>query len=325
MPTPVLAEWNTTEWLALYGRVSKEAGIAPHGALVPAHAKTWDPAQAERLLRAAEAPQALAMLASYAAGVGLDDGEPNWTVSCLPTYASARSQRRAGTITVARDEFFYVWMDLESGRISSWGMYLGSTPEIPAALSLLPLGCRLATTNRGDFLEGNDFDSFLACAALSPVREAAQEAITAARATRSPRQARWHNEALAQLLGLELDSHRPIEAMESAINRAEWEVPVGYATRQVRQRLHQPGFRKLLMDSRAPSCAVCGLDIREVLDAAHIVADADGGPASSTNALVLCANHHRAMDRGLFAWVNGRAEWRSNVKPFGLQPFMADR
>jgi predicted restriction endonuclease len=47
-------------------------------------------------------------------------------------------------------------------------------------------------------------------------------------------------------------------------------------------------------------CAVCGLDVSKVLEAAHIVPDAENGTDDPRNGLVLCRNHHRAYDCGLF-------------------------
>jgi hypothetical protein len=43
----------------------------------------------------------------------------------------------------------------------------------------------------------------------------------------------------------------------------------------------------------------CGLDIPEILEAAHVIPDSEGGAASTENIRVLCANHHTALDAGL--------------------------
>ncbi len=50
-----------------------------------------------------------------------------------------------------------------------------------------------------------------------------------------------------------------------------------------------------------PRCAVCDLAARPLLDAAHLCPKAAGGADDPRNGLVLCANHHRALDAGLFA------------------------
>jgi putative restriction endonuclease len=73
-----------------------------------------------------------------------------------------------------------------------------------------------------------------------------------------------------------------------------------YAERTVRARLHQPAFRAKVMHAYASSCAICSLRHVELLDAAHIVADADrDGFATVTNGLSLCKIHHAAYDRNL--------------------------
>lgn len=73
-----------------------------------------------------------------------------------------------------------------------------------------------------------------------------------------------------------------------------------YAERTVRQRLHQPAFRARVMHAYAGTCAVCHLKHAELLDAAHIVEDAElGGLAVVTNGLALCKIHHAAYDRNL--------------------------
>jgi putative restriction endonuclease len=73
-----------------------------------------------------------------------------------------------------------------------------------------------------------------------------------------------------------------------------------YAERTTRARLHQPAFRAKVMNAYASSCATCSLRHVELLDAAHIVADADrNGFATVTNGLCLCKIHHAAYDRNL--------------------------
>ena len=47
-------------------------------------------------------------------------------------------------------------------------------------------------------------------------------------------------------------------------------------------------------------CAVCGVALKEVLEAAHIVPKSEGGADDSQNGLILCANHHRMFDSNLF-------------------------
>ena len=70
-----------------------------------------------------------------------------------------------------------------------------------------------------------------------------------------------------------------------------------YRTAAVKQRLHQEQFRVLVLDAYREQCAMCRLKHVPLLDAAHIVADADPrGVAAVTNGLSLCKIHHSAFD-----------------------------
>lgn len=74
-----------------------------------------------------------------------------------------------------------------------------------------------------------------------------------------------------------------------------------WARATTRQRIHQPAFRRDVLRAYNNQCAVCGLGITSLLDAAHIIPDRDdGGIASANNGLALCKNHHAAFDAGLF-------------------------
>jgi hypothetical protein len=68
----------------------------------------------------------------------------------------------------------------------------------------------------------------------------------------------------------------------------------------VRARPNQQRFKFDVLARYGAACAVCDLDVPEVLDAVHIVDKGKLGTDDSANGLVLCASHHRAFDRGLF-------------------------
>ena len=73
-----------------------------------------------------------------------------------------------------------------------------------------------------------------------------------------------------------------------------------YASRLVRQRLHQARFREAVMSAYAGRCAITGLPERRLLDAAHIIGDAeDGGLPIVPNGLPLSKVHHAAFDANL--------------------------
>jgi putative restriction endonuclease len=73
-----------------------------------------------------------------------------------------------------------------------------------------------------------------------------------------------------------------------------------YATRLFRQRLHQSEFRERVVRAYQHHCAVCRLRRDELLEAAHIMPDADPlGVPVVPNGVALCKLHHAAFDRYL--------------------------
>ena len=86
-----------------------------------------------------------------------------------------------------------------------------------------------------------------------------------------------------------------------------------YVTRQVRQRLHQRSFRDRVLKAYRETCSVCRLSHTRLLDAAHIVPDAEeGGEPVVSNGLSLCKIHHAAFDGEYFGI---RSNYRIVVKP----------
>jgi putative restriction endonuclease len=74
-----------------------------------------------------------------------------------------------------------------------------------------------------------------------------------------------------------------------------------YALREVKARLHQASFRDAVLSAYRGRCAICHLPEPRLLDAAHIIMDADeqlGQPVIS-NGLPLTKLHHAAFDAHL--------------------------
>jgi putative restriction endonuclease len=67
-----------------------------------------------------------------------------------------------------------------------------------------------------------------------------------------------------------------------------------YAERLTRLRLHQPVFRARVLRAYERACAMCRLKHVDLLDAAHILSDSEGGQPVVTNGLSLCKIHHAA-------------------------------
>lgn len=73
-----------------------------------------------------------------------------------------------------------------------------------------------------------------------------------------------------------------------------------YATRVVKQRLHQERFRYLVLAAYRSQCAMCRLRHTPLLDAAHILPDRDErGMPEVPNGIALCRIHHGAYDVGI--------------------------
>jgi hypothetical protein len=70
----------------------------------------------------------------------------------------------------------------------------------------------------------------------------------------------------------------------------------------VATRPGQAKFNFRVFQRYGPQCAVCGIDIPELLDSAHLIPISENGNDDARNGLVLCAIHHRAFDAVLFAF-----------------------
>jgi putative restriction endonuclease len=70
--------------------------------------------------------------------------------------------------------------------------------------------------------------------------------------------------------------------------------------RKSRQADRDPEFRFNVLSRYGPRCAVCSLEIKNLLSAAHIKPRNLGGTNDERNGLILCHNHHDAFDDFLF-------------------------
>lgn len=85
-----------------------------------------------------------------------------------------------------------------------------------------------------------------------------------------------------------------------------------YADRTTKERLHQPLFRARVLFAYQRTCAICRLRHVELLDAAHIVSDGDGGEPIVPNGIALCKIHHAAYD---FSLIGIRPDYHVEVRP----------
>ncbi|HXF35649.1 MAG TPA: HNH endonuclease [Actinomycetota bacterium] len=110
------------------------------------------------------------------------------------------------------------------------------------------------------------------------------------------------------IVGEEPDQHQFVVALDEEM-RAQWHGDVfhpidlarrrEYALAVVRRRIHQPLFREQVIAAYSAQCALCRLRRAELLEAAHIKSDAEGGLPIVPNGIAMCALHHQAFDRYL--------------------------
>ena len=72
-----------------------------------------------------------------------------------------------------------------------------------------------------------------------------------------------------------------------------------------RPRPGQARFRFEVFRRYGVRCALCPVAVSELLEAVHLCAVSEGGTDDSRNGLVLCRNHHRALDEGLVTFEPG--------------------
>ncbi|MDO8291198.1 MAG: HNH endonuclease [Parvibaculum sp.] len=83
-----------------------------------------------------------------------------------------------------------------------------------------------------------------------------------------------------------------------------YEIPAApdraYAIRESRVRLFQATFRENVLRAYENRCAISGLPIKQLLDAAHITPDSEADSTTDvTNGIALSLVHHRAYDSNL--------------------------
>lgn len=67
----------------------------------------------------------------------------------------------------------------------------------------------------------------------------------------------------------------------------------------VKRRAGQAVFRESVLSAYGSQCTLCRLKHRELLDAAHIIPDSEGGVLSVPNGLSMCKIHHAAYDANI--------------------------
>jgi putative restriction endonuclease len=108
------------------------------------------------------------------------------------------------------------------------------------------------------------------------------------------------------LVAEESGSHQFVVALDHESAQLREELPEEdaalrtYAERVVKTRLHQPLFRQRVLSAYGNQCSICRLRHTRLLDAAHVLADSDGGAPVVTNGIAMCKIHHAAYDVDIF-------------------------
>ena len=74
------------------------------------------------------------------------------------------------------------------------------------------------------------------------------------------------------------------------------------ASMTTKYRPRTGGFKESVISAHGLECQVCGMKIKPLIEAAHIVPVALNGVDHFNNGIPLCPNHHAAFDRYLFAF-----------------------
>ena len=93
------------------------------------------------------------------------------------------------------------------------------------------------------------------------------------------------------------DKPERTQSSQSNIVAEPLQVEYGVGTR--RTRLHQQAFRKLVLGAYGLRCALTNLPMVDLLQAAHIIRDSDGGEASVQNGIAMSTFHHAAYEANL--------------------------
>lgn len=127
------------------------------------------------------------------------------------------------------------------------------------------------------------------------------------------------------LIGEEPEFHQFVVALESTqhmISPSEssevLEIALRYNERVTKSRYHQPLFRARVIHAYEERCAVCRLPFTELLEAAHIKPDSEGGPARVSNGLSMCKIHHGAYDANILGI---SPDYKIHIKESVLQTF----
>ena len=103
-----------------------------------------------------------------------------------------------------------------------------------------------------------------------------------------------------------------LSSVAAARSNLPLSVETSWTLRTTRARNHQAWFSTRTKAAYQWRCAFSGLPVRQLLVGAHIIPDAEGGPASVRNGICMTTLHHMAFDSNL---IGVDPDFRIHVSP----------
>lgn len=300
--------------ITYYDQALRKAGYQPD-ALSPVDAagrRTTSREAFEAFAQLKAAPEALALLSLFADIADLR-AQSDFSASCLPGRRWPSPWRHLFTVSVGMAQVLFAAIDRSTGKIDSVTFY-GVTDADTSWLDRVHSLDRQNLTISPSHLRGNptaitvegalNLELLYSPEARTLIFDRVNELRTA---FPHPRRDDWHNPWLWGAVG-DPEHIEPSSKAGDEIDE-EWDVTSADTHGVTRRRTSQARFRHLLLEQGPQECTICGITLLEVLEAAHIMPHAEGGRASSENGRLLCANHHRAFDNGLYHWTGNSFTW----------------
>lgn len=256
----------------------------------------------EKFVQIPGAPDALELINEYAGASCLRDIN-DFSVSCFPASNSApQGTLRASVISVGMVEVLVIHLEKRMGKLADVRFYLEPDEDLSWSSGVV---FETHLDAGGQVLEYYGRD---AITALSDerLRQAVARRIRNMRGRRKRhRRTDWHNHWLWNLAGQgNVSNPREMLSIDDDQEHTSEDV-----LRMQRQRTGQQKFRVALLQMYPKECAICGIDVIDVLEAAHLNPHSAEVNYRPENGRLLCANHHRAFDAGLYKWETGKFKW----------------
>lgn len=256
----------------------------------------------EKFVQLRGAPDVLELINKYARVSHLWN-LTDFSVSCLPaSRSSPPGTVRASVISVGMVEVLVIFFNQRTASLANVRFYLEPDEDLSWSTGFVS---DTHLDGGGQVLEFYGRDAISALADERLIQATARRLGNMRGRRKRHRRNGWHNPWLWNLAGQGKVSS-PREPF-SMIDVEEYTAEDVWG--QQRRRTGQQKFRATLLQMYPNECAICGVDIVEVLEAAHLIPHSAEVNYRPENGRLLCANHHRAFDSGLYEWKSGEFTW----------------